>query len=78
MTWEKRGDIISYLGLAFVAGWICCQSYYGLSHLWQERNQLAQTAATAICTDQYLDTDCKKVSPKAIPQVAKIVSEKTK
>lgn len=45
----KWADTISYVGLAFVAGWISCQSYYGLSHLWEQRNTLAQVAAQAAC-----------------------------
>lgn len=49
MIWEKRADIVSYLGMAFVAGWISCQGYYGLTQLWTQKAQLAQTAAQAIC-----------------------------
>lgn len=41
--------MISYLGLAFVVGWISCQSYYGLTNLWAQKNQLAQAAAQAVC-----------------------------
>ena len=49
MNWEKYGNVTSWIGMAFVAGWISCQSYYGLERLWVQKNALAQTAAQAIC-----------------------------
>lgn len=73
MVTERRVDLLMWGIGIFVAGWVSCQVYYGLNHLWVERNQLAQTAATAICDNQYEDADCKKVNPQAIPEVAKIV-----
>lgn len=49
MNLESGINKLSLLGIAFVAGWISCQSFYGLEALWVQKNQLAQTAAHAIC-----------------------------
>lgn len=48
MTWEKRADIASYLGMAFVAGWISCQSYYGLTTLWKAQDKLVHVEQTEV------------------------------
>lgn len=101
MIWEKRADFVSAIGVAFVAGWISCQGYYQLGHLWTQKAQLSQVAAQAICdrgkardlAGQLAASDdggvskqasieglrgCGKVSPKQVPQVAKILSEPKK
>ncbi len=45
MTWERRFDVASLIGAAFVAGWLANSGYYNLGHLWQQKNQL-QTIQT--------------------------------
>lgn len=38
MTLEKRFDLVSAMGAAFVLGWIACSGYYALPALWTSRN----------------------------------------
>lgn len=40
MMLERRFDMISAIGIAFVVGWLSNASYYNLTHLWQQKNQL--------------------------------------
>lgn len=40
MMWERRADMVSALGAAFVSGWVSCSGYYSIEHLWQKQNQL--------------------------------------
>lgn len=42
MIWERRADMVSAIGAAFVVGWVSCSGYYSLAHLWQEENQLVK------------------------------------
>lgn len=57
--WERRTNIVGYFVLTFVAGWVCCQSYYNLSGLWNQRNALVKEVVT-------IDNNCRNLRQIAI------------
>lgn len=40
MMWESRADIISALGVAFIAGYITCAAQNNVKDLWSQHGQL--------------------------------------
>lgn len=48
MIWERRADMVSALGAAFVLGWVSCGGYYSIGHLWQAKNKLVNVETTVV------------------------------
>lgn len=57
MIWERRADMVSAIGGAFVVGWISCSGFYSIPHLWSKQDQLVAVETKEI---PKLKTDLKQ------------------
>lgn len=62
-------DVISWVGVAFVMGWLASSGYYNLAHLWQQKNQL-QTIQTSTLPKLKAQANCEHIRANINEQIA--------
>lgn len=69
MITERRAEVGSYLGGAFVLGWISCSGFYRIPTLWKAQNKLVtvETKVLPQVQTSLKQADCDK---EALAQVA--------
>lgn len=62
MVWERRADLTSTIGTAFVLGWLSCAGYYSLTNLWkvQDKFVTVETRVVPALQTQVKQAVCDK------------------
>lgn len=68
MILERRIDLVSMIGIAFVVGWLSNSGYYNIAKLWQQKNQL-QTIQTKTLPKLQALARCEHVRAEANEQI---------
>jgi hypothetical protein len=62
MIWERRADMVSIVGVAFVVGWLSCGGYYSITKLWavEDRFVAVETREVPALKTQVRQANCDK------------------